>query len=121
MGWSRRNSTERRALVCGTNCGASRGLVSSAGMRATMNVSLPPDLKRWVDEEVKSGGYGTASEYLRDVLRRARERKFRRQLDAMLVEAVEDGANVVMDRADWASIRKSARAAAAKASKGRRR
>lgn len=89
-------------------------------MRATMNVSLPLDLKRWVDKEVKAGGYGTASEYLRDVLRRARERKLRRQLDAMLVEAVEEGAHTVMDRADWASIRKSARAAAARAAKSRR-
>jgi antitoxin ParD1/3/4 len=88
-------------------------------MRATMNVSLPPDLKRWVDEEAKAGGYGTASEYLRDVLRRARDRKLRRQLDAMLVDAVEEGANVIMDRADWASIRRSARTAAAKAAKSR--
>ena len=85
-----------------------------------MNVSLPPELKRWVDEQVVAGGYGTASEYLRDLLRRARERKLRRQIDAMLLDAVEAGAHTVMDRADWASIRKSARAAAARAAKSRR-
>jgi antitoxin ParD1/3/4 len=86
-----------------------------------MNVSLPSDLKKWVDEQVKEGGYGTASEYLRDVLRRARERKLSRQIDAMLVEAVEAGAHTVMDDADWASIRKSARAAAAKGAGKKRR
>lgn len=90
-------------------------------MRSTMNVSLPPDLKKWVDAQVKEGGYGTASEYLRDVLRRARDRKQRRQIDAMLVEAVRSGATIEMDDADWDSIRKSARSAAAKAAKKRQR
>jgi len=77
-----------------------------------MNVSLPPELRKWLDEEVKSGGYGTASEYVRDMLRRARERKLRRQIDSMLIEAVESGATTPMDAADWSSIRRAARAAA---------
>ena len=85
-----------------------------------MNVSLPGELKRWVDEQVKIGGYGTASEYLRDMLRRARERDARRKIDAMLVEAVEDGATIEMDRADFASLRKTAKAAAARRAKARR-
>jgi antitoxin ParD1/3/4 len=85
-------------------------------MRSTMNVSLPADLKKWVDRQVSEGGYGTASEYLRDVLRRARERQQRRQLDVTLVEAIEAGATIEMNDADWASIRESARAAAKKAS-----
>ena len=58
---------------------------------------------------MKSGGYGTASEYLRDMLRRARERQLRRQIDEMLIEAVESGATIPVDDADWASIRKAAR------------
>lgn len=73
-----------------------------------MNVSLPKDLKRWVDDQVREGGYGTASEYLRDVLRRARERDARRAIDEKLIEAVEGGAKKIMDDADWSSIRKAA-------------
>ena len=76
-----------------------------------MNLSLPPNLKKWVDRQVQEGDYGTASEYLRDLLRRAREREARRQIDALLVEAVESGANIEMDDADWASIRQAARSA----------
>jgi antitoxin ParD1/3/4 len=83
-------------------------------MRRTMNISLPVELKHWVDEQVKAGGYGTASEYVRDVLRRARERQARRAVDALLVEAVESGASVVMDDADWTAIRNSAKSAASK-------
>ena len=69
---------------------------------------------------MKSGGYRTASEYLRDMLRRAWERQSRRRIDATLVEAVESGADIAMDDADWASIMKAARAEAAKHSKGKR-
>jgi antitoxin ParD1/3/4 len=79
-------------------------------MRTTMNVSLPGDLKQWVDDQVESGGYGTASEFLRDLLRRARERQLRHRIDAMLIEAVDAGAKTVMDDRDWESIRKAARA-----------
>ena len=77
-----------------------------------MNLSLPGDMKRWVDEQVKAGGYGTASEYLRDLLRRARERELRRRLDQTLAQVVESGASIVMDEQDFSSIRKAARAAA---------
>ena len=86
-----------------------------------MNVSLPPELKEWVDRQVKEGGYGTASEYLRDILRRARERQARRQLDVSLVEAVDSGATTVMTDGDWSSIRRAARAAAATGPKPARR
>lgn len=84
-------------------------------MQTTMNVSLPPELRQWVDEQVKSGGYGTASEYLRDMLRRARERESRRRVDKMLLEA--GVANVVLDDADWTGLKKAARAAVSRGSK----
>ena len=86
-------------------------------MRTTMNLSLPEELKRWVDEQVESGGYGTASEYVRDLLRRARERQLRHGIDAMLVDAVESGAKTPMNDGDWKSIRSAARARAAKRKK----
>ena len=76
-----------------------------------MNVSLPADLERWVQDQVKAGGYQTPAEYVRDLLRRAREREARLHVDVQLREAVESGAETVMDDADWSSIRKSARAA----------
>jgi antitoxin ParD1/3/4 len=85
-----------------------------------MNVSLPKDLRDWLNDQVEAGGYGTASEYLRDMLRRARAREARRRLDEMLVEAVESGATIEMNDSDWASVRKAAKAASAKAHKSKR-
>jgi hypothetical protein len=40
---------------------------------ATMNVSLPDDLKSFVDEQV-AGRYSTSSEYVRELIRREQDR-----------------------------------------------
>jgi len=40
----------------------------------TMNISLPDPLKSFVDEQVKERGYGTSSEYVRDLIRKDQER-----------------------------------------------
>ncbi|NWG75507.1 MAG: type II toxin-antitoxin system ParD family antitoxin, partial [Rubrivivax sp.] len=37
---------------------------------STMNISLPDDLKAFVDEQVAARAYGSASEYLRALIRR---------------------------------------------------
>jgi antitoxin ParD1/3/4 len=39
-------------------------------MITTMNISLPETLKSFVDARVKSGGYSSHSEYLRDLVRK---------------------------------------------------
>ena len=41
---------------------------------STMNISLPDNLKSFVDEQVSQRGYGTSSEYVRDLIRRDKER-----------------------------------------------
>ena len=37
----------------------------------TMNISLPDTLKTFVDEQVSQRGYGTSSEYVRELIRKA--------------------------------------------------
>lgn len=41
---------------------------------STMNISLPDALKSFVDDQVKSGGYGTSSEYVRELIRKDQDR-----------------------------------------------
>ncbi len=41
---------------------------------ATMNVSLPDPMKRWVEAQSKTGRYSNASDYVRDLIRRDQER-----------------------------------------------
>jgi putative addiction module CopG family antidote len=40
----------------------------------TMNISLPDALKTFVDEQVAARGYGTSSEYVRELIRADRDR-----------------------------------------------
>lgn len=37
---------------------------------ATMNISLPEPMKRWVEEQAASGRYSNASDVVRDLIRR---------------------------------------------------
>ena len=41
----------------------------------TMNISLPEKMKEFVDGRVEAGHYGTASEYVRDLIRKDSERQ----------------------------------------------
>lgn len=41
----------------------------------TMNISLPGQLKAFVEEQVASRGYGSTSEYVRELVRKDQERQ----------------------------------------------
>lgn len=45
-----------------------------------MNISLPEPLKSFVDEQVASRGYGTSSEYVRELIRKDQDRQRLRTL-----------------------------------------
>ncbi|HYJ29850.1 MAG TPA: type II toxin-antitoxin system ParD family antitoxin [Allosphingosinicella sp.] len=47
---------------------------------ATMNISLPNSMKAFVDEQVSGRGYGTSSEYVRDLIRKEQDREKLRSL-----------------------------------------
>ena len=46
----------------------------------TMNISLPDALKSFVDDQVGARGYSTSSEYVRELIRRDRDRQRFRDL-----------------------------------------
>lgn len=41
----------------------------------TMNISLPDAMKAFVDEQVSGRGYGTSSEYVRELIRKDQDRQ----------------------------------------------
>jgi antitoxin ParD1/3/4 len=47
---------------------------------STMNISLPDALKSFVDEQVTQRGYGTSSEYVRELIRKDADRLHLRAL-----------------------------------------
>ena len=58
----------------------------------TMNISLPEKMKEFVDCRVEAGHYGTASEYVRDLIRKDSEHQVKERnerLDALLLEGLK--------------------------------
>lgn len=79
---------------------------------ATINVSLPEALKEFVDRKVAKANYGTASEYVRELIRRDQNRA--RLRDMMLQGAcapVSGEADAEYFAALRAGIRKRAKVA----------
>jgi len=55
----------------------------------TMNISLTEDLKAFVDARIKARGYSSASEYVRDLLRRDEERAAEERFVALIHEGLD--------------------------------
>ena len=68
----------------------------------TMNVSIPDDLKNFVDSRVDNGNYASTSEYVRDLIRRDHDR---RQLRAALLEGARSAVVGNADAAYFAALR----------------
>lgn len=67
-----------------------------------MNISLPDSLKSFVDEQVTSRGYGTSSEYVRELIRRDQDRM---RLRGLLLQGAGSAAGNEAGRAYFASLR----------------
>src|SRR5438477_277839 len=67
-------------------------LVAAGGeAMETLNIALPPTMKAFVQERVDQGGYSSASEYIRRLIREDHERNARLEIDRQLLEALDSG------------------------------
>lgn len=71
----------------------------------SLNISLPESMREWIDQQVKDGGYSTASEFVREVLREAQKTRARRELEQKLVEGLESGPPIPVDDNYWKGLR----------------
>ena len=71
-----------------------------------VNVSLAGPLKAFVDEQVAAKGFGSAGEYLRELLEREWDRE---RLRAMLLEGANSSLGPEVDDAFFAELREIAR------------
>ena len=59
---------------------------------ATTNVSLPSQMRNWVEQCARSGHYANASDYVRDLIRRDKERDGAfEQIQRMITEGMASG------------------------------
>ena len=55
---------------------------------ATMNVSLPDELKKFLETQIEEHGHVSSSEFLRELIRHEQDRT---QLRALLLQGMEAG------------------------------
>ena len=70
----------------------------------SMNISLPEPMKLFVEEQVNKGGYSTASEYLRELIREAQRRTERQESEAKLLAGLQSPTSE-MTADDWTALR----------------
>ncbi len=56
-----------------------------------MSISFPESVREFIEEQVSAYGFGTASEYLRELVLQDKKRKEQEKLEAMLLKAMEGG------------------------------
>ena len=68
----------------------------------TMNISLPDSLKSFVDEQVTDRGFGTSSEYVRELIRKDQDRM---NLRGLLLAGANSKASGPADAGYFAGLR----------------
>jgi len=71
----------------------------------TMNVALPQAMKQFVKDQVQKGGYASASEYVRDLIRGDQKEKALSVLETEILKGLESGDSSPMSPEDWEQIR----------------
>jgi antitoxin ParD1/3/4 len=74
----------------------------------TVTISVPPSLKTFVEREVATKGYGNVSEYFRSLLREAQARESQTRLEALLLEGLQSGEPIPVNREFWEGLRAEA-------------
>ncbi|MCK9544839.1 MAG: type II toxin-antitoxin system ParD family antitoxin [Novosphingobium sp.] len=69
---------------------------------STMNISLPDALKAFVDQQVSVRGYGTSSEYVRELIRKDQDIQ---RLQEMLLDGAKSTPTVPVDAGYFQGLR----------------
>jgi len=55
----------------------------------TMNISIPDEMKAFIENQLAQEGFASASEYFRSLVREAQRRKAKQELEAKLLEGLQ--------------------------------
>ena len=83
-------------------------------MATTMNISLTEPLKRFVDEQVRDGGFSSTSDFVRELIRERQRRSAEDSLRALIAEGLASGPAQPVDASWFEELRETARKRAAK-------
>jgi antitoxin ParD1/3/4 len=64
---------------------------------ATMNISLPDNLKSFIDARVSNDGYGNVSEYVRELVRQDQQRKEQEASERTYLEQLREDVRIGLE------------------------
>ena len=73
----------------------------------TLTVTLPEALTLYLQEQIASGYYTNANDYIQSLIQQDRSRK--QHLEPLILEGIASGAPTPMTNDDWNEIRQSVR------------
>ncbi len=62
---------------------------------ATLNISIPDNMREWINSQTEGGKYTSASDYLRDLVRS--DQRTRLELDNMISDGLASGTAIKQD------------------------
>jgi antitoxin ParD1/3/4 len=71
----------------------------------SMNISLPESLRKFVETQVAKGGYGSTSEYLRELIRNDQKEKAAADLEEKLLSGLRSPTREWTEK-DWDALRR---------------
>ena len=86
----------------------------------SMNISLPEELKNYVEEQTRSG-YSTPSEFVRELIRDDKKRRAKEGLDALLLEGLNSGSPIPANAEFWTELKRARRWPSSKPAKKSRK
>ena len=72
----------------------------------SLNISLPDTMREFIDQQLKSKGYSTPSEYIRHLIRQEQEKEEQKRLETLLLEGLDSGTPIEMTEKWWENKRK---------------
>jgi antitoxin ParD1/3/4 len=83
-------------------------LISMRQKLASMNISLPAALRIQLEKKLARHSYSSASEYVRELVRRDLQREAIEKVDTLLLEGLKAGPATPMTEGDWEDLRRIA-------------
>ncbi|MFI4861078.1 MAG: type II toxin-antitoxin system ParD family antitoxin, partial [Phycisphaerales bacterium JB063] len=74
-----------------------------------INVNMPDELRKFVDEQVALKGFATPTEYVRQLIRDERKRAAQDRLEQLLLDGLNSGPPIPLDDAEWGRMKQEAR------------
>lgn len=72
----------------------------------SINISVPEQMREWVEAQVAAGRYGNTSEYFRHLIRKDQSEEAERRLENLLLEGLASGEPSEVTPEFWEAKRK---------------